>query len=289
MTRSIQKDAPVQPALPRAEGEDERELRRLHAGQRVLLAEDNAINQEVASELLGAVGLVVEVADDGARAVQLVLERPYDLVLMDIQMPGTDGLAATRAIRERLGRGLPIVAMTANALDENRKACLDAGMNDHVGKPVDPALLYAALLRWLPARPAPADGAARPPASVLPLALRLAGIEGLDAAKGLRQLGGQVQSLERVLRSFARHYAAGEPGLLRAEGDGARLQWRQVCHSLHGACAAVGATQLDMAVREFNRALDAGDTTEALARRAAGLQAQLQRFVAQLALALDPP
>ncbi len=135
-------------------GAAESALRERHAGQRVLVAEDNPINQHVALALLQLAGLEADVADDGARAVELACERHYDAVLMDMQMPAMDGLAATRAIRERLGDGLPVIAMTANAFGEDRLACLAAGMNDHVAKPVNPETLYAMLLRWLHARQA---------------------------------------------------------------------------------------------------------------------------------------
>ena len=132
----------------------EARLRCLHGGARVLLVEDNPINQEVAELVLAEVGLVVDAVDNGLRAVEAVDARPYDLVLMDMQLPGLDGPEATRRIRAQPRHAaLPILAMTANAFAEDRRSCLDAGMNDFVSKPVQPRDLYAALLRWLPARP----------------------------------------------------------------------------------------------------------------------------------------
>jgi CheY-like chemotaxis protein len=221
------------------------ELRR-HAGQRVLLAEDNPINQEVACELLTSMGLVVDVAEDGEQAVELATSRPYALVLMDVQMPVADGLVATRTIRQRLGRELPILAMTANALGEDRVACLEAGMNDHIGKPVDPALRYSTLLRWMPqpgyiGNSGGAAQAAANESAATPLKAALAWISGLDMALALRSIGASTAALEKVMRTFVRTYHDGAPGLLQSGAPG-QVSPAELCHSLRVACGAIGAT-----------------------------------------------
>ena len=217
-----------------------------HAGARILLVEDNPINQDVAMELLRTAGLQVELAGDGRQALELLAANDFDLVLMDMQMPVMDGLEATRQLRlqPRLCK-LPVVAMTANAFGEDRQHCLEAGMNDHVGKPVDPDQLYATLLRWLPA-----PGAAVAVEPVVPVATAsealpagLDRVPGLDLNEGLRFVGGRAGTYVRVLRQFLQHF---DRASLPEIGEGARShdELRRWAHSLKGAAAAIGAQAL---------------------------------------------
>jgi signal transduction histidine kinase/ActR/RegA family two-component response regulator len=144
----------------------ETSLRRRHPGAQLLVAEDEPIGREIAVDLLLSAGLRVDTAEDGQAALNLARSRRYDLILMDMQMPRLNGVDATRAIRAgSLNTTTPIVAMTANAFESDRRLCLDAGMSDHIGKPVEPALLFQTVLKWLdhaPAAPAPRQGSSDP-------------------------------------------------------------------------------------------------------------------------------
>ena len=143
------KEAPEGEAVARVSGSDEEELRKIR-GAMVLLAEDNEINQQVAEEILQQAGLVVRIANNGKEAVEMVRAGNFDVVLMDIQMPVMGGFEATQEIRrdERF-KDLPIIAMTAHAMAGDREKSIEAGMNDHVTKPIDPDQLISALVKWI--------------------------------------------------------------------------------------------------------------------------------------------
>ncbi|MDR1038770.1 MAG: response regulator [Deltaproteobacteria bacterium] len=138
------------PQRPAAKAGKRGEAIKAIVGARILLVEDNEVNQLVASKILGNAGFKVTIASDGAKAVEIVQKQPFDLVLMDIQMPVMDGLTATRAIRELGFASLPIVAMTAHAMSSDRELSLKAGMNDHVNKPINVMELFQALAKWIP-------------------------------------------------------------------------------------------------------------------------------------------
>ena len=269
------------------------EVRQQHTGRRVLLAEDNPINEEVARELLALVGVTVDTAPDGAAAVRLALNHDYDLVLMDVQMPLLDGLTATRAIRAA-GRRVPIVALTANVLDDDRAACFAAGMNDHVGKPVNPEIFDAALARWLPREGEPAGSAAALPAPAaarssarLPLTDRLGVVAGFDVNVALKNVGGHESALERVLNRFVDKYRDGEPALAGAAPIDPIGTWRRACHSLRGACATLGASILPAGLATFEQALVAGHDVALLTETAQRLNDELLSLTARLAQALQ--
>jgi CheY-like chemotaxis protein/HPt (histidine-containing phosphotransfer) domain-containing protein len=273
--------------LPPPTGDGLHALQSTRRGARILLAEDNVINQEVAVELLRSAGLAVDVASNGAEAIAMGQAHAYDLILMDVQMPEVDGLQATRALRATPnGRAVAIIAMTANAFDEDRDVCLAAGMNDHVAKPVDPDALYATLLRWLPQRDA--DSSARPVEepraaaeptlpSQPPVAwrARLEAIGGFDVGRGLQLFDGRTEIYLRVLRQFATTYADGMPQIDQALAADSINDLAAAGHSLRGASGSIGATRLEEHAGALEQYGKRASVTADVAAAAVALQAVL--------------
>ena len=231
-------------------------------GARILLVEDNEINQEIAVEILQEAGLVVDVANNGEQGVQAALEKNYDLVLMDIQMPVMGGIEATENIRKiKPAQTLPVIAMTAHAMAGDREKSLNAGMQEHVTKPINPEELFKALVQWIkpahrqkaPGMPASDQPESRPQtgaADDLPQAL-----PGIDMAQGLGRINNNKKLYKRLLLKVRRDYADAAEQLSSLIKDNALEDAQRLAHSIKGVAGNLGAKKLQNAAQAVEAAL----------------------------------
>ena len=229
-------------------------------GARVLLVEDNVINQQVAQELLEQAGLSVSIAANGQEAVSAVEQNTFDLVLTDIQMPVMDGFQATALIREnpRL-KDLPIVAMTAQALTGDREKSLEAGMNDHITKPIDPDRLYKALVKWIQPKKRPGTP---PPSAEKSSAVKGSEIKdapGLKISEGLARVAGNQVLYGKLLGDFAEEFNSMGSKLHQLMDDNKLHEMAALVHGAKGVSGNLGANDLNAAAATLEKAIQNGD------------------------------
>ena len=225
------------------------------AGVHILLVEDNLINQEVAREIFEGRGVTVDIANNGAEAVELVFSSgsSYDAVFMDVQMPVMDGLEATRRIRaDRAFDSLPIIAMTASAMSSDRELCLLAGMNDQVTKPVDVPQLFATLGRWV------STEAFSPWESIVTVPSKASTIPGIDLQQAVKRLG-SVSFLKSLLRSFRKENIETIDSIRKAVANGDKQLVLRIVHTVKGVGSNLGATELSSAALAFEEAMNGAD------------------------------
>jgi CheY-like chemotaxis protein len=264
------------------------------AGSNILLVEDNEINQLVATELLAEGNVKVEIANNGKEALDMILARPthWDVVLMDMQMPVMDGVTATIEVRKTLSaEQLPIVAMTANAMVQDKEKCMAAGMQDFVTKPIDPDVLWETLLRVIRPKTASLESAALTTISqvvsdvkarfVLPT-----GIQGLDSELGLRRVSGKMTLYETILRKYISSQATVIDELRNAVTQQDFELAKRLAHTTKGVSGNIGATEVQGIAAEIEASLGESVDSVAILDKLTVLQSALAPLLQSLAACL---
>ncbi len=234
-------------------------------GARILLTEDNEINQQVASEFLEDKGFVVEVADNGEAALRKVREASgavyYSIVLMDLQMPIMDGYTATREIRKHPEfDNLPIIAMTADAMMGIKEKCLESGMQDYVTKPIDPDELFGTLVKWIKPSAVPIKSDAETPQHVEAAADDIPALENIDTREGLMRVNKNIKLYKKLLRSFYESNRSTLQILSNAISTGDSELAVRTVHTVKGVSSNLGAITLFERALELEQALKASLT-----------------------------
>jgi CheY-like chemotaxis protein len=262
---------------------------KMRQGARILLAEDNEINQQIALEILESAGLAVDIANDGQEAVEAVKAQRYDLVLMDIQMPIMNGMQATAGIREfKTAAELPIIAMTAHAMAGDREKSLAVGMQDHVTKPIDPKALFNAIIRWIPpeaqARSEKFESVADNEKNKEKDRDHLPGeLPGFDMDSGLRRVGGNRELYRKLLLKVRQDYADAAEKVRGLIENKQMEDARRFAHSIKGVAGNLGAEALQSASLDLEMCLKEGTAPDdaligRFAREMETIQKSLERI-----------
>jgi PAS domain S-box-containing protein len=256
---------------------------------RILLVEDNESNQELVLSLLKEAGLRVDTADNGRIALDMVQQRDYDLVLMDMQMPVMDGVSATKEIRKLMKyAGLPIIAMTANAMQRDRDICRAADMNDFIAKPFEPEQLWAVLLKWITPRLNPAQPSSEPPGTNSGDTVLPESINGIDMPLGLQRSHGKKPLYLSLLRKFLAGNGETAEKIRQSLDSGDRETATLLAHTLKGVAGAIGASRLQTCAASLEQAFREWHGREEMDALLAAVESALNEVLDCLEATLPP-
>lgn len=263
----------------------------------ILIVDDNQINQEIVSQILEPFEFRIELAENGQEAISKAAETKFDLILMDIQMPVMDGLAATALIRALPGwEVIPILAMTANAFEEDRRKCIAAGMNDHLVKPVEPERLYKCLIKWLPVRKNEPENQETPQRNVQNGQMRhtaatpeeqnclnaLRQVEGVNVETGLRMLGGDISVYLRLIRQFSQKCETAVTDILKQTTAENYQSIMETAHSIKGVAGNLGVIKIQELAAELEQAVRAKVGKNQIQKLAKNFLIEIKSFTAAL-------
>ena len=260
-------------------------------GASILIVEDNILNQEVAIGLLEDFDLSVDIANDGREAVEMVAKGNYDIVLMDMQMPVMDGVTATIEIRkDPRFKELPIIAMTANAMEQDKEMCAKAGMNDHVAKPIDPDELFRALIKWV--KPKKSSSKTLPTTQKiianLPIDNELPRVGGLDVELGLKRMMGKKPLYLNMLRKYVINQENTITELRMALADNNYESAERIAHSAKSVNGNIGATGLQNMATELEKLINTQASNDAIEAQIVSFERVQSAMISSLKIALPP-
>ncbi|MEW6672841.1 MAG: transporter substrate-binding domain-containing protein [Thermodesulfobacteriota bacterium] len=278
------KEAFMKPVAVKSDAEYFEDLKKIR-GAKLLLVEDNEINQQVAREIMENAGFTVAIAENGKEAVAAVQQNDFDAVLMDVHMPVMDGFAATREIRnlKQKGQNIPIIAMTADAMSGDHERSFAAGMDDHVTKPIDPDKLFSALIKWI--KPKERNTSERPANKNMGLAAGwenfvFTDMPGINMTAGLKRVGGNKKLYGKILTEFCKSFSDADRQIQSALESGTREKAHRLAHTVKGVSGNIGAEKLYTASADLEAAI--GKRTDKISQHLDAFNAALDQVLSSI-------